>query len=140
MTRKRLELVEGGNGWSIWPEDLLLRRNATRMVASQSGHLRVDFADGASIQVAPDDKYEAWRIVTESGGMAIARPDGAVDLSGFAAARQQRRMKEFLNARIFSTPVVRGVRQFHAGSRRPCPQIVEIQKDQTARRRTQTSG
>lgn len=59
MTRKRLELVEGGNGWSIWPEDLLLRRNATRMVASQSGHLRVDFADGASIQVAPDDKYEA---------------------------------------------------------------------------------
>ena len=133
MTRKRLELVEGGNGWSIWPEDLLLsqvsidyqlkmafwskvgsceviirmpflfetadsqkeinpentadlmpvilllRRNATRIAASQSGHLRVDFADGASIQVAPDDKYEAWRIVTESGGLAIARPGGDVD-------------------------------------------------------------
>lgn len=54
----------------------LLRQEVEEATASKDGHLVVRLVGGASVQVPPDEGYEAWEAAGPNGMQAIALPGG----------------------------------------------------------------
>jgi hypothetical protein len=61
----------------------LLQKPVNEVIISKDGHLTVTFASGATIQVAPDERYEAWEagcLVAGIGYRFVCAPGGEVAL------------------------------------------------------------
>jgi len=44
----------------------------------KTGQLKVEFGDGHTLEVDPDDSYEAWQLGCSSGSMLVCSPGGKV--------------------------------------------------------------
>jgi hypothetical protein len=65
---------------SLAPILRLFNKEVIDLNIRKTGHLKVAFADGYSLEVDPDDNYEAWQIGGSIGFMFICSPGGSVSL------------------------------------------------------------
>jgi hypothetical protein len=56
----------------------LLRQKVVEASVGESGGLRLRFASGQRLECPPDEKFEAWTLVTASGERMVCRPGGGV--------------------------------------------------------------
>jgi hypothetical protein len=57
----------------------LLGREVTAAEVTE-GHLRLAFAEGAEVLVAPESNQQAWALTFEQGGSITCEADGALDV------------------------------------------------------------
>ena len=57
----------------------LLNRPATSLGVDERGTIRVRFADGASIAIEADPRFEAWEVLAPNGWQYISLAGGTVD-------------------------------------------------------------
>jgi hypothetical protein len=60
----------------------VLHGTVTDAVAQESGTLVLDFDNGAQLEVAPDDSYEAWTLAGSHGQKVVAGPGGELSTWG----------------------------------------------------------
>ena len=65
---------------SLGPALALFNARVMRIVIRKTGQLKVEFGDGYSLDVHPDDASEAWQIVCSTGLMLVCSPGGSVSL------------------------------------------------------------
>ncbi len=56
----------------------LLRQQVEYAQVSESGELSLRFTNGERLQCPPDARFEAWTLVTASGGRMVCMPGGGV--------------------------------------------------------------
>jgi hypothetical protein len=75
---------------SLAPALSLFNAQVIDAAIQKTGHLRVRFGDGRSLEVDPDDAYEAWQLGC-SVGLFVCSPGGEVAF--FEESDQNMRMK-----------------------------------------------
>jgi hypothetical protein len=60
----------------------LLHREITGATVSQDGTLRLSLGGGGTVEVDPDDKFEAWTFAGPKGEKAVCLPGGGVTTWG----------------------------------------------------------
>lgn len=58
----------------------VLHKSVVSAVAMKDGTLLVEFSDGLSLKVPPDDKYEAWELDSKDGGIVVCLPGGGLSI------------------------------------------------------------
>jgi hypothetical protein len=74
-------LLEPEETASLSPILPLANKGVRSVTIRATGHLRVEFAGGHVLEVAPDDQYEAWQLgcsVGARGVMMVCSPGGSV--------------------------------------------------------------
>lgn len=61
---------------SFEPVRELLGQTVSESIVADSGTLKLTFANGASVQVEPDDDYEAWTVAGPRGMLIVCMPGG----------------------------------------------------------------
>ena len=74
---------------SLAPVLPLFNARVTRVAIRKTGQLKVEFGDGRTLEVDPDDKYEAWQIACSMGFMLVCSPGGNVSVFKEAEPRVQ---------------------------------------------------
>jgi hypothetical protein len=63
---------------SLAPILPLVNARITGVLAQKSGWLRVEFDSGRSLEVAPNESYEAWQLGSSIGFLLVCSPGGGV--------------------------------------------------------------
>jgi hypothetical protein len=66
-----------------------LLNQATEATIADDGQLTLRFAEGTSLTVRPDDKYEAWQLSDDTGLLIVCMPGG--DLAIWLPTQRQRK-------------------------------------------------
>jgi hypothetical protein len=56
----------------------LLRQKVVEASVGESGGLRLRFASGQRLECPPDERFEAWTLVTASGERMVCMPGGGI--------------------------------------------------------------
>jgi uncharacterized protein DUF6188 len=66
------------NPESLAPVLALARKKVIEITIQNSGHMTIFFEFGSSLEVDPDDSYEAWEIGGSTGFLFVCRPGTGV--------------------------------------------------------------
>lgn len=69
-----------GEASGLGPVLELFQAEVANISIQRSGHLIVMFRNGCSLEVDPNDMFEAWQIGSNNGFLLICSPGGAVSL------------------------------------------------------------
>lgn len=65
---------------SLGPVLPLFNAKVVGLAIRKTGQLKVEFGDGCSLEVCPDESYEAWQLGSSIGFMLVCSPYGTVSL------------------------------------------------------------
>lgn len=61
---------------ALQPVHRLVGRSVTAATYAETGSLRVEFTDSATLTVEPDPDYEAWNVLGPNGLLVVCMPGG----------------------------------------------------------------
>ncbi|MGO4144565.1 DUF6188 family protein [Paenarthrobacter sp. YAF11_1] len=75
-------LDAAGDPSLLGPALSIARSSVTAGCADDRGNLHVDFADGSTVEVSPDEQYEAWTLNGPEGLLLVSCPGGGLTTWG----------------------------------------------------------
>lgn len=75
-------LNPAGDPSQLGPALSIARSSVTAGFADDRGNLHVDFADGSTVEVSPDEQYEAWTLNGPEGLLLVSCPGGGLTTWG----------------------------------------------------------